>query len=283
MDLTPMEMDSSGLSDVIFEKVKKTYEKKCMKLKYIYEVVEILSEGEIIIHSYDNSGMGSIDLQILVKYLYFTKGDIIVNCRIGHIDPLGKYICSSEFVKSKVVVENPIYKIGRSIPIVIEGCKYTVYDAYIAVYGTDLTKFGNNSLLLRVASIPNATTAAMYEELQLEMTELYEEFSKIQKPDLLQKFSDMLFSKNGGGKIGGKIKKFTANVGDIIIVAIRPPTDDNYYVAEKTDMCADASAFDVHASIIQAYNKSLRNMVKLLSWYDDEKFEADADIWKLLH
>jgi hypothetical protein len=281
MDVAPHEMHRSDLSEFLLTKTKQLYEKRCFKKRYIVEVVRIIYEGEIVIQSFNLSSNGSIDMEIEIKFLYFSEGDIITGCKIGNVDTQGRYICTNDFMNARIQVAKPIYKVGRIIPIVVKGCKFTNYNNKMSIFGTDVALFGSNQLHLKAAVVPKSISDESFEKLYAEMLELEAELNQLQKNNLKQKFNDILFSKFKEGKKAGKIKKFKPTEGKCYSIGIRPSDDDNYYEIEET-LCASASETDIHATLIQAYNKSLRNMISLLSWYDDEKFEADADIWKLL-
>jgi hypothetical protein len=282
MDVTPSEMHRSDLSEFLLEKTKQLYEKRCFKKRYIIEVIRIIYEGEIVIQPFNLSSNGSIDMEIEIKFLYFSEGDIITNCKIGNIDTQGRYICTNEFMNARIKVAKPIYKVGRIIPIVVKGCKFTNYNNKMSIFGTDIALFSSEKLHLKVADVPDAVSEDNFNRLHSEMLELESELELLQKNNLKNKFNELLFPISKEGRKVGSIKKFKEVEGKCYSIGIRPTDDDNYYEIEDT-MCASASAADVHATLIQARNKSLRNMISLLSWYDDEKFEADSDIWKLMN
>ncbi len=275
IELTAAEMlQNKNLDEYVFQKAKRLYEKRCYDRIYILEVKKLVWMGDVVIISFNLSANGKVCITILVSYIQYTHLDFAI-CKVNMIRSNGNLVGSNSFMQVEVRPTNPIYKIGREIPIIVRACRYHLNARSFATHAIDFCPVDYPVMEMQINE--SERKLADFSETD----ELEGRLKEIGKGALREKFDNMISYKKLG-KPAGKLRDFNPKANYIVKMSAVPSVDDNYYQdAGESKIYETFDFYEVHTMLVANYNKSLRNMITLLEHYDDSKFAADADIWKL--
>ncbi len=276
MALDPHEIyKNNDISEYFLEKAKRIYEGICYKKMYIVKVVSIEWESEIEIIDFNLDACGKVRLIIKVEYLQYGTYDILVGCRVNKVEQAGTLMCSNDHVNVRVHPRNPIYAEKRLIPAIVMNVLYSINSKKISVRAVDFSPIKYPVLEFAWDEYSERKLASLEEteSLEKEVAGLDQKLRK--KFDELMSFAEV-------PRPAGSIKNFNPKPGYIIVLTLLKSTDDSYYTVSGTAKDYPKCTFtELHEMLIQNYNKSLRNMITLLRYYDQNTYDQDRDIWDL--
>ena len=280
LELNANEMNKNrDLSGYLLQKAKNLYNRKCNFGFYVIDIESIVLEGEIEIISFNLSAHGSVFLIVSALCMQYNTFDIAVGCQITKIDEQGTLICANDHLNAKVRVKDQIYKTDELIPLIILKGEYSVYQSKISTFASDFVPLKRPITSCVIGDYSEMKLYNFDETDRLE-AELKELENDPHKKKIRKKFDAMMFEPPAL-KSAGNIRNFKLEQEYVLIITGVASTDSNYYIIEGTAVDYPEVKFhDAHTMLVKNYNKSLTNMIRLLQYYDAEKFENDDYIWK---
>lgn len=262
-------------SDYFLQKTRSIYEGICYKKMFIVKVLSIEWESEIEIIDFNLDACGKVRLILKVEYLQYSTYDIIVGCRVNKVEQIGTLMCSNDNVNVRVHPRNPIYAEKRLIPAIVMNVFYSINSKKISARAVDFSPIKYPVLEFAWDEYSERKMASLEETESLEA-----ELAGLDQ-NLRGRF-DSLMSYNKVAASAGSIKKFNPKPGYIVILTMLKSTDDSYYLTPgKSKDYPKCSFNELHEMVVKNYNKSMRNMITLLRYYDKEKYDQDKDIWDM--
>ncbi len=277
IELATKDMFVKDISAFLLQKAKKIYEKRCFDQVYILEVRQLLWESDITIFSSNLSAHGKVGLILEISYIKYEDWDFAI-CEIQKIDQNGRMVCTGQTFRANIRPTNQIYKVGRTIPIIIRACQYPLNFDKFSVLGIDFTPVVYPILEILIDPESEKKIANLEETLALE--EIVKKLDQEKKG--IRKSFDNMISYHDLGKAAGSIKNFDPKPNYVLKITSVRSDDDKYYQFQgETRDYPTFTYLEAHQMLVNGYNKSLRNMVTLLEYYTPEKFAEDEDIWKI--
>jgi hypothetical protein len=288
----------------IIAELTEKYKNVCFKSVYILEITKIIKKGEMYCKNKVLDGSTYMDITFEALGIVYEKGEILHNCKILQINNNGTMHAKGKY--TSIYVKNidgmNIFKVGEEIPLIVNMCRYNIYETEISVSAIPLIPIAKKSVIYRVINT-NATTDI---ELKInkgfpfgDLAVLLKKLKDIKNDNkaVYKFFNDLIYPyKKDQVKIGKETTTEIHNLmGDYEMVYI-PNTrldDDTFMVlgdknVEKI-MKIDPDTVTIHIDktdcilmILYDYLKRTQILYDFATVYDNtEKIKSKSDIWSL--
>ena len=215
ISLSTAELFSGNIQQVILDKLKFKYERKCWDNSYVVEVVEILKRSSIKMARDRLNGQGDANVQFLVNAVVYPTGDILVGCVIDNILKHDRIICVQgdiNITTAEGFFIDP--KLGQLLTLQVVDVNYRQPDGTLMIYASP--HLINKRPVLYKFPKMTSFTRDQKDLLQMALTRLgdaHERFRKASRSASVKFFEDKVYPYNEThAKVMAKLKTDGYNI-----------------------------------------------------------------------
>lgn len=287
----------------IISELKTKYVGVCYKSIFVLEILRVIRKSDMYCKNKILDGSTYMDVTFEVKGIVYEKGEILHNCKILQINTNGTMHAKGKH--SSIYVKNiegmNIFKVGEEIPLIVNMCRYNIYETEISVSAIPLVPIVKKSVIYNITG--DATKDLRYaieskfpfNDLQM----LVKNTNKHKKDNkaIYKFFHNLIYPyKKDIAKIGKETKITLDNLlanQDMIYSPDTRLDDDTYQILSnkdvdelrKTDSGIATINIDMENYVLMVLYEHLKKMQILsdfITTYDStEKIKSKSSIWSL--
>jgi hypothetical protein len=277
----------SNYNQYCIDELKKKYENKCYKGKYIQEVCKLLKRSKCYMTTNDAIGSGTIYMQFLAKLLIINNNTILYDCVIENIEESGRM----QLKKNNIIIYIAgnrrfiILKKKQKINVLIKNVKYPIFEKYIITNGIPYF------YPLKEDNVFHINLDSMNDIEKEEINKLKENIERLRKEQkkIGKKIWDVFYKRYYPFR-EEQVPPKEFKTKDIINISgklsLFYPNTINYasgqILAGDFDKNLEESAYVIYSRFLNIHLKHLRLVIYMCSIYiDEEKNTLNKEVWEL--
>jgi hypothetical protein len=279
------------------------YMKKCFKSIFITSINKIIKRGEVMCKNKTLDGSCYIDVTFEVSGIVYEKGEVIHGCTVLQINNNGTIHLKAEHasIYLKNVDGMMIYKVDDEIPVIVNICRYNIYESEISVSAIPFIPIKKNRTIYSITENISDIGTINFNFKELEKLESNINYIKKNNKSVYKFFHDLIYPYKeypikSDKKLGGEQMEINKDnlmsldkdnmvyLPDCYLddnnITILNTNDTNDFNTDIPILQVEKSEFIIH--VLNAYHKRLLTFHEFLTNYDTtEKIKAKSAIWNL--
>lgn len=287
----------------IVAELKTKYVGVCYKSIFVMEILRVIRKSDMYCKNKILDGSTYMDVTFEVRGIVYEKGEILHNCKILQINTNGTMHAKGRY--SSIYVKNiegmNIFKVGEEIPLIVNMCRYNIYETEISVSAIPLIPIAKKPVIYNVTVDDEKDLRSTIEAKFpfADLRTLVKNIDKYKKDNkaIYKFFHDLIYPyKKDIEKIGKEteitLDNLLANNNPIYSPDTRLD-DDTFQILsdkdvdelKKMDSCIAKIDIDMENYVLMVLYEHLKRMQILydfIATYDStEKIKSKSSIWSL--